>query len=138
MIFCESCRIKKKWPRSTGFPYIGVRQSTQCEVCLKIRNCHDVPGSMLVPESQKTTEQKLVNKVMQQAYREKAESLVVTYVSGAEAGQTDYTRTALMREIVIKVNGEIDWYATYQLRLKAQEGYQQAERIKRDRRNYEL
>lgn len=136
MIFCDDCRIKKKWSRSPGFPHIGISANSMCEVCRKLTDCHDVPAIVLIPESEKTVEQKLVYKIMQQGYREKAESLMVTYVSGPEAGKLNHEKTKLVQMISIAVNGEIDWYSTYQLRKVAQQGYQIHEESKRNRRTY--
>lgn len=138
MIFCEDCRIKKNYPRSSGYPHVGVSQNSKCEICGKTGDQHDVPGLFLVPEVSRTLEQKLIYRSMQEAYQQKAESLMVTHVSGAESGKINHVLTDLLRGILVDVNGKTDWYTTYQLRLKTQEAYQQVENTKRDRRNYVL
>jgi len=137
MKFCEDCRIKKHWPRSTGFPYIGIAMNSKCEVCGKHTDCNDVPGLELVPDSEKSTEQRLLAQAMNNAYREKAEALVVTNVSGTRAGHLNHEKTEQLRKILVKVGTAVDWQATYDLRLRAQEGYQKDEQTKRDRRVYD-
>ena len=136
MKFCEDCRIKKNWPRSTGFPYIGIALNSKCEVCGKHTDCNDVPGLELVPESDRTTEQRLLAQAMNNAYREKAEAVVVTFISGSRAGNLNHEKTDQIRKIFVKTNGEVDWFSTYNLRLKVQEGYEKDEQIKRDKRQF--
>lgn len=46
MFFCEPCRVEKKWPKSLGFPFMGVSYGF-CEICGKTADCHDVPSSAL-------------------------------------------------------------------------------------------
>jgi|SRR5579863_2709473 len=130
MYYCEDCRIKKHWPRSAGFPYTGIEANVNCEVCKKHGDCHDVPALMLVPNDRKTTEEKLVEKIMNQRYREKAEALIIANSDGT----LDHLLNAKLKEIVVKVNGEVNWYATYQTRLKAQQSIQKFKEINRDRR----
>lgn len=134
MIFCEDCRIKQKFPRSAGFPYTGVAPNSKCYLCSRITNCHDVPASMLTPESEKTFEEKMVGKIVQEGYRDKAENLVVTYLSG----KLNHEKTELLRSILVKNNGVVDWYTTYFLRVAAQEGYRRDEESKRNRGTGEL
>jgi hypothetical protein len=136
MLFCEDCRQKRGWSRSSGYPYTGLVENTKCELCHKIDVCHDVPALFLVPDSKKTPTEKTVDKQIQNEYRKKAESLAIVYVSGRNAGQLDHRQTELLRQIFVKKNSEVDWYATYHLRLKVQKGYQQAEEKKRDKRKY--
>lgn len=131
MIFCEDCRIKKNWPRHAGFPYAGITFG-KCEVCGKAKDCNDVPAVKLI--KQKTSEERLVNKIMEDGYRQKAEGLVVVNVSGAEAGKLNHRMTDLLRKIFIWNNGDVDWQATYQVRLAAQQGYQTDEENQRNRR----
>jgi hypothetical protein len=138
MVFCEKCRQKHGWPRSSGYPYTGLVENTQCEICHTTDVCHDVPALFLIPDSKKTSVEKTLDKQIQDEYRKKAESLVIVYVSGKNAGQLNHKQTELLRQIVVKKNSEIDWYATYHLRLKVQRGYQQVEERKRDKRKYIL
>ena len=113
MLFCENCRERNKWPRSSGYPYIGLRENAKCEVCRKFDVCHDVPGLMLVPGSEKTQTEKTLDKAIQQEYHQKADSLTIVYVSGRSAGQLNHRETELLRQIVVKKNEEIDWHATF-------------------------
>jgi hypothetical protein len=132
MIFCEYCRLEKKWPRSLGYPYIGFAPNSKCEICGARGDCNDVPALKLIPESDRTTEQKLLAQAMNNAYREKAEALVVTNVSGSRAGNLNHEKTELLRKILVKVGTEVDWQATYELRLAAQQGWQKDEENKRN------
>lgn len=134
MIFCEDCRLKKQWPRSPGFPFVGIEKSVKCEVCHKKTDCHTVPTVVLLPEAERTFDQKLVYKIMEEGFKDRADSLVVVHVSGAEAGKINHRMTELLRSIKIQKNGKTDWYSTYQLRLVAQQGYQKDEESKRNRR----
>ena len=138
MIFCDNCRVKNKWPRAAGFPYSGVKLNGKCEVCGTIGDSHDVPAIKLVPERDKTPEQKLVSRMMQDGFRDRAENLVIVHVSGHEAGKINHPLTEQLREIIVKNNGDIDWHATYELRVAAQKGIQRDEELKRDRRKYGL
>jgi len=137
MLYCENCRIQKNWPRSAGYPFIGVVSNSRCEQCGARGDCNDVPALKLVPESDRTTEQRLLAQAMNNAYREKAEALVVTNVSGTRAGHLNHEKTEQLRKILVKVGTAVDWQATYDLRLRAQEGYQKDEQTKRDRRVYD-
>lgn len=134
MIFCEDCRIKNGWPRAAGFPYAGISENANCEICKRIGIHHDVPGSMLTPNSQKTFEEKTVSKIMEEAFQDKAENLVVTHLSG----RLDHEKTDLLKKIFVKNNGVVDWYWTYKLRVVAQQGYRRDEESKRNRATGEL
>ena len=124
MKFCNDCRHKKNWPNS------AVMLSDKCEVCGKPDACYEVPSVKLVPESSRTVEQKLVYKIMQDGFREKAEQLVVTTLSG----KVDHVLTEELRKIQVARSGEIDWFDTYQLRFVAQQAIQKDEESKRNKR----
>lgn len=126
MIFCEDCRVKKKWPRAAGFPYIGIKQNGTCEICKKHDDCHDIPASKLISDAEKSSTERAIDKLMQQGHREKAEVLIVVYPSG----KIDYTRTGLLQELEVRKNDEIDWYETYQLRLAAKHEIENSNRRK--------
>ena len=128
MIFCEACREKNSWPRNTGYPYAG-HQTGKCEICNKWDECNVVPGSMLKSEKDKNFSEKTLDKWMQDGYRQMAEALIISYSNG----RINNSATEELRGILAKRNGEVDWVATYELRLKAQQGYQKAEEIKRNR-----
>lgn len=134
MIFCEQCRITKNWPLSPGYPYIGIRENSKCDICHVSQDCHDIPGSILEPPT--TAEGKLALKIMQQGYRDKAEQLVVCNMSGAEAGKINHRETSELRKVLVEVRGDIDWYTTYHLRVAAIRGYEQKQNLIRDRRKY--
>jgi hypothetical protein len=134
MIFCEDCRVNKAWARPAGYPYIGLSIDSKCDVCGRITNCYDIPASMLTPYSKKTFEEKTVAKIMQEGFKDKAESLVVMHLSG----RIDHEKTELLRRVFVKNYGTVDWYATYQLRVTALRGYRQDEESKRNRGTGEL
>ena len=132
MLYCENCRIQKNWPRSAGYPFIGVVSNSRCEQCGARGDCNDVPALKLVPESDRTTEQRLLAQAMNNAYREKAEALVVTNESGSRAGNLNHEKTEQLRKTFVKVGTEVDWQATYELRLTIQQGWQKDEENKRN------
>src|SRR5260370_216278 len=98
MIFCEDCRIKNSWPRAAGFPYVGIAKDAKCEICNRAGIHHNVPASMLTPESKKTFEEKTVAKIMQEGFKDKAENLTVVHLSG----RVDHEKTELLRKIFVK------------------------------------
>jgi len=123
MLFCEPCRVKKNWTRSSGYPYIGFRASEKCEVCGKVGECHDIPAIRLVPKNEMTFEQKTVDKIMQQGYRQKAENLVVSRPNG----QPWPDMTVEIQSSFARRDGEIDWFDTFELRVALREQIQNAE-----------
>lgn len=122
MLYCEDCRVKRKWNKPSTFPFCTFG-SGQCELCNKRKDCYDYPSLFAKPDSQKTFEEKQLDKALQMDYRGRAEEMVITFVSGPRAGAIDHVRTADMKKMVIKNGNEVDWYATYELRLRLQEGY---------------
>jgi hypothetical protein len=132
MLFCEDCRIKKNWGRPPEFPFCALL-SHQCEVCKRDKSCYDHPALFLIPDSKKTTEEKLLDKVLQAEYHKKAEELCITFVQGPRAGSIDHQRTEDLKKILIKENGEVNWYSTHAVRKLAQEGHEKFERIKHRR-----
>jgi hypothetical protein len=128
MLFCEDCRINKGWPDSLVWP------RTKCEVCGATGECYDVPAVMLIPEDKLSLEQKGIRRMLLAGFQEKAEQMVITYLDG----RVDNRMTDLLKQVFIKRNNEIDWYATYAARLKVQDGHRESQRARRDRRNHEL
>lgn len=123
MLFCETCRVKNKWTRPRSFPY-HARQMGSCEVCKKHKDCYDYPLLLAKPDSDKTVEEKMLDNRIQFEYHQKAEDLVIAFVSGPRAGAIDYPASEeLKKTIVHKNETEIDWYATYELRRRIQDGY---------------
>jgi hypothetical protein len=123
MYFCEDCKIKKNWPES------AVVIDEKCEQCGILKKCYDVPAVMLVPEKDRTFEQKMVLKMLQDGFRDKAESLVITMLDG----RVDHILTSQLKKLIAVRGTEIDWYSTFQVRLRAQEGHRESERVKRDK-----
>jgi hypothetical protein len=111
---------------SPGHPYVGIANG-KCELCKFNGECHDIPGLILEPP--KTTEEHLVFKIMQEGYKDKAESLQIHNITGG----LNHRMTEMLKQMFIHKKGEIDWYTTYHLRVKAQIGYERQEKFKRDR-----
>lgn len=132
MIFCEQCRVTKRFKRPPTYPYHD-HGSANCEVCGKYRDCYDYPYLFLKDRSTFTTEEIILDKRLQQEYHNKAEELIIAYLSGSLAGATDVSRSDELRNVMVQNNGEVDWYATYKLRQKVQEGYRKADEIKNRR-----
>ena len=84
---------------------------------------------MLVPEQNRTIEQKLILSAMQQAFKEKADKIVITTLDG----KVNNRLTNMVREIFIRRGTEVDWHATLRLRQQAQQGYKQQEQMNRDK-----
>ena len=122
MLYCDKCRLKKNWPDS-------LPEQGKCEQCGATGQCNDVPAVMLVPEHDRTIEQKLILGAMQQAFKEKADKIVITTLDG----KVNNRLTDMVREIFIRRGTEIDWYATLRLRQQAQQGYTQQEQMNRDK-----
>jgi hypothetical protein len=123
MHFCETCRVKKNWPD-------GLMQDERCEVCGTKQMCYDVPSVMLVPEAERTIEQKIVLKAVMDGYHNKADRIVITDLDG----RMNHRMTEMVRQVFVYRSNQIDYYATFIARLTVQERFQQAERAKRDRR----
>ena len=130
MLFCEDCRLKKNWNRAASYPYAGVKENATCEVCGKKSTCHDVPGSKLTPVSERNLSERILDRVMEQGYEDRANNLIVTYADG----KTNYEKTETLKKMFVRINGKIDWMETYRLRKTAQEQIQKFEQLKRDRR----
>jgi hypothetical protein len=132
MFFCEKCRVKNHWPTSLGYPFMG-HSFGRCEVCTTTGECHDVPSGALTPDDEKPAHQKQMDKIVEEEYRRKAEDLIIARQFGPHAGKMDIELTSQLQQIRIRKNGEINWVATYQMMLVAQQGHYDAEIRKRDR-----
>ena len=133
MFFCESCRVKNKWPKNLGWPHMGLSQGS-CEICKAWGVNHDVPSSALTPDSEKPAYQKQMEKIVEEEFRRKAEDLIIARQFGPHAGKMDIELTSQLQQIRIRKNGEINWQATYNMMLLAQQGHYEDEIRKRDRR----
>lgn len=133
MLFCEKCRIKKKWNIPPTYPFHN-HATAQCEICTKHSDCYDYPLLFMKPKSELTLEEKQLDKVFQHEYHQKCEELIIAYASGRQAGSIDHERSDELKRVLIMNNGEVDWYATYELRLKVQQGYRKVDESKRNRR----
>jgi hypothetical protein len=133
MFYCEDCRVKKNWNRPITFPYHEHHQGT-CEVCKHRKDCYDYPAMYVRPKSEWGYEEILLDKLIQNEYHRKAEELVIAFVSGSRAGGLDHQRSEELKNVIIKNENEIDWFATYKLRQRVQEGYRKADELNRNRR----
>lgn len=131
MLFCEDCRVQKKWRRPATFPF-HKHGMDQCEICSKRRDCYQYPALFLKPVTELTAEEIILDRAIQSEYHMKAEGLVIAYASGPQAGGIDHLRTQALKELIVRSNSGVDWYATYEVRLKAQEGYRKADEVKRN------
>ena len=129
MIFCEECRIRKKWPKHPAYPYAG-RVVGQCQICEKSGDCHDVLAIRLTSDADKTLNEKALDKVIQQEYNRKCEHLVITHLDG----HIDHPSTVQLSKVFVKVGQQVDWLATYELRVEIQKQYRLEQQRKRDRR----
>jgi hypothetical protein len=101
----------------------------RCEKCKKHRECYNVPALFLRPNL--SVEEVLLSKAIQNEYKEKAESLAITYIGGPNHGRVDNHSTDELRKAFTKRDGEIDWYGTYELRKSIQHGYDAMAQLRR-------
>lgn len=128
MLYCNSCRLNKRWPTPRTYPF-GERPIAECEICHQRKECFDYPAIYAKPASQLTTEEKLLDRAFQNEYHQKSESMVITFVSGPRAGAVDTKATENLRKTFRYFDNkrDIDWYATYELRRRLQDGYAKVE-----------
>jgi len=132
MLYCEDCRAKKGWNYPATYPY-HERGMGICEVCNRRKDCHSYPALYVKPRSTWTQEDILLDKSVQHEYHQLAEGLIIAYNSGA----LNHERSELLKSAVVRDKqreNEIDWFATYKLRQRLQDGYRKADELKRDRR----
>lgn len=133
MIFCEPCRLKAGWPRPATWPFYKMNPG-KCEVCRVEKDLlYDMLLSEITPEKDKSEIQKTIDKSIEYEYNRKAEDLTIQHVYGLRAGWEDRVRTDQLRQVFVKRGTEIDWRATYNLRLQIQQGHYKSEEQKRDR-----
>lgn len=133
MLYCEDCRLRDRLNRPAVFPYHHTYK-TKCEICSKHKECYDQPAIYAKQKKNWTFEEKHLDKMLQHEYHQKAEELIIAFVSGAHAGAIDYQRSEALKKAIIKVNDEIDWFATFELRQRIQDGYRRADELSRNRR----
>lgn len=129
MKYCEPCRVAKKYLMPGTSPYHDI-ELAKCEICHKQRQCYDYPALFIRPKSELSVEEITLDKQIQTEYAQKAEDLIISYCSGRQAGHIDHERSKLLRQVVVERAGQPDWYATYQVRKKIQEGYRKQDEIK--------
>jgi hypothetical protein len=130
MLYCEDCRLLKRFNRPSTFPYHrhGVNE---CELCKKRKDCYDYPAIWAKQRSDWDSAEIILDKRLQDEYHQKAEGLLITYVRGKHAGGIDVKTTEWLKDAIIRTRtGEIDWYGTYELRVRLQEGYYKIEHRK--------
>jgi predicted transcriptional regulator len=75
-----------------------------------------------------TLEEKKLDKRIQEEYHQKCDEMIIAYSTGKYAGGTDHQTSEQLRSTVVQIDNEIDWYATYQIRKKIQQGYDKKRR----------
>ena len=129
MLYCEDCRVAKKWNYPSTVPFHNHYVAT-CEVCRWNKDCYDYPAIYAKPKESWTQEEIMLDKRLQHEYHQKAESLIVAHATGRHAGSINPMFTEGLKNLTVGTNGEIDWYATYELRVKFQENYSKMEKRK--------
>ena len=129
MIFCEDCRVKKNWKKPATFPYCYYYEN-RCEVCQQKVKCYDTPA--LFVKQEKTKDEIMLDTAVQNEYHEKCLAMVITYPTGPFAGTRNHGKTDELQTVFVNTEkGGVNWFATYELRVKIQEGYTKSEREKR-------
>ncbi len=132
MQYCEECRVKRKLPRNPAWPYHGVLNSDKCELCLREGIAvHSVPLNYLKRPEDLDSNEKAVDNVQQEVYRLKCEELAIYYSRGPMAGRINESATKELNQVFLYRNGQVDWVHTFELRLKAREGYNKSEERKK-------
>ena len=133
MLYCEECRAKAHLNLPAVYPYHKTYQA-ECEICRKHRTCYDQPAIYVKSKNAWTAEEKQLDKMLQHDYHQLSEELIIAYASGANAGAIDHQRSEELRKAIIEVNNVVDWYATFELRQRIQEGYRKTDELNRNRR----
>jgi hypothetical protein len=133
MLYCEDCRIKRNLNRPATFPYHDHGRG-ECLLCKKRKDCYDYPALYTKPRSDWTHEEILLDKALQNEYHQEAEDMIIAFSSGPRAGAIDHQRSLELKKVIVKIENEIDWFATYKLRQRVQDGYRKADELNRDRR----
>jgi hypothetical protein len=134
MLYCEDCRIKKRWNLPATYPYHEEAKG-KCEVCGRLKDCYSYPALYVKLRSEWGREEIFLDNALQREYHQLAEGLVIAYVSGSHAGASDYQHSEELKNVIVRnrESNKIDWFATYKLRQRVQEGYRKDE-LNRDRR----
>ena len=127
MLFCEPCRVKMNWGLPGTYPYHDHGQG-KCEICNRHNDCYSYPALYMKPRSNWTPAEILLDKRFQIEYREKAESMVL------QTGTLNHARSEELSKVAVTRKDGIDWFATYKLRQRIQDGYRKADELNRDRR----
>lgn len=133
MLYCEDCRVNKGWNYPATSPYDDRGRAT-CEVCTRRKDyCYSYPALYVKPRSSWTQEEIMLDKAIQHEYHQLAEGLIIAYSSGA----LNHERSETLKSVIVRDKqrgNEIDWYATFKLRQRVQEGYRRVDELNRDRR----
>lgn len=133
MVYCEDCRIKNSLNLPPTYPYVDIIKM-ECEICHRKKDCYDMPSIYARSRKNWTAEEKALDNLLQQEYHRKADELIIALTTGAYAGAVDHDRTAALQRSLVEVNGQVDWYATYEIRRKLQEAFKRTDDISRNRR----
>jgi len=130
MLYCENCRQTKALRRPPTFPFHKLYRA-KCEICERLSDCYDYPALFAKPDTQKTNDEKILDRRAQLEYKQKAETLEIRRAVGVHAGSLDQVRNEELKKVFLydsRYEDNIDWYGTYEMRLLVQEGYNKAER----------
>jgi len=133
MLYCEPCRVDKNWSLPATFPYHD-QGTGVCEVCRRRKDCYNYPALYVKPKSEWSHEEIMLDKALQHQYHQEAEGLIIAYASGSRGGSIDHQRSEELKNVMVKSGNEVDWFATYKLRQRVQDGYRKADELNRNRR----
>jgi hypothetical protein len=122
MLYCETCRVKNHLKRPVIYPYHKTYQ-TKCEICRKHETCYEQPAIYAKDKKTWTFEEKQLDKIFQHEYHQKAENLIIAFQSGRFAGALDQQRSEMLKKTIVRINKQIDWYATFELRESIRDGF---------------
>lgn len=85
--------------------------------------CSDVPPNLLKRPDQMNANELIVAQVQQEIYKLKCDDIQVFFVRGPQAGRLNTAATKDLQQLFLHRDGEIEWVSTYELRIKARDGY---------------
>ncbi|HZS43420.1 MAG TPA: hypothetical protein VFA52_04515 [Candidatus Paceibacterota bacterium] len=83
-----------------------------------MKDCYDIPAIYAKHRYNWTTEEKILDTMLQKEYRGKAEEMIIPITKGKHAGAVNHEYTDMLLGVLVQVEGQIDWFATYEMRRK--------------------
>lgn len=128
MLICEDCRTRNNWFRKNAV------ETGDCEWCWS-RNCQVSEITSFIrdqiPEIALEL-RKITQRQRNEDFKTMAEALCVFDTYGPKAGSFNNELTSQLRQIVVQVNGQTDWEATYQRRLRLKDAILKTETFEKD------